>query len=209
MVRNGFRIVIPLLVHTMISILVASCIGWLENVTLVTTITALVSLPIFWKMWKQDREKFPLQERVSQMPIWFYPAAFMGGMAASCASTLIMKTAHIEAYFSNQVQEELLSAGLGLQILGLGVIIPILEELLYRGVMYQRLREFLPLKPAVVTGALLFGLSHGNMIQFLYALPMALILHWLWEKSGTLTASVLFHMGANLISVIINASWIS
>lgn len=209
MVRNGFRIVIPLLVHTMISILVASCIGWLENVTLVTTITALVSLPIFWKMWKQDREKFPLQERVSQMPIWFYSAAFMGGMAASCASTLIMKTAHIEAYFSNQVQEELLSAGLGLQILGLGVIIPILEELLYRGVMYQRLREFLPLKPAVVTGALLFGLSHGNMIQFLYALPMALILHWLWEKSGTLTASVLFHMGANLISVIINASWIS
>lgn len=209
MIKMGIRVLFPLLLHTMISLLVAGCFADLENVTFVTVLTALVSLPIFWKMWNRDREKFLLPEKKQNISLWFYVAAFVGGIGASCVSSLVMKVIRIEVYFSNQVQQELLSAGIWLQVAGLGFIIPVLEELLYRGVVYQRLREFLSIKPAIVTGALLFGLAHGNMIQFLYAFPMALILQWLFEKSGTLTASVLFHIGANLISIIITAMGIT
>lgn len=219
--RKIGRVILPLLIHTAISLGVAMIIGSLKGVygfpgadsttldradaTLVTVLTAAVSLPVFWKMWKKDREWFPLQTEKKQMPVWFYAAVFLGGIAASCVSSFIMDVVGIENYFSNQVQEELFSAGFLLQVVGLGLIVPVLEELLYRGVMYRRLREFLGVKPAIVTAALIFALAHGNMIQFLYALPMALILHWLYEKGGTLLAPVLFHMGANLISVMVNA----
>lgn len=218
------RVLMPLLFHTMISVAAAFGVGWLENVlalvagqasttvtlnrgdaTIVTVLAAVLSLPLFWKMWKRDRECFPLRTEKKQVPGWFYITAFLGGIAASCVSSFIMDVVGIEKFFSNQVQEELFSAGFILQVAGLGLIVPVLEELLYRGVMYQRLREFLDVKPAIVTAALIFALAHGNMIQFLYALPMALILHWFYEKSGTLLAPVLFHMGANLISVLVNA----
>lgn len=223
--RKIGRVLWPLVLHTVISALVAFGVGWLKDAlallsgrpatevmlsgadsTLVTVVTALVSLPVFWKMWNRS---FSDASETAHTHRWFYVAAFLGGIAASCLSSVIMDVIGIENYFSNQVQEELLSAGFLLQIVGLGVIVPLLEELLYRGVVYQRLREFLDVKPAIVTAALIFALAHGNMIQFLYALPMALILHWLQEKSGSLQASVLFHMGANLISVVVNAFFVS
>ena len=214
------RVILPLLLHTAISFGVAFAAGILKSMnglpgtvgtvlngsdsTLVTVVTAAVSLPVFWNIWKKDRVQFPLKENKKAVPCWIYATAFLGGILASCAGSYFMDLVGIEQYFSNRVQEELLSAGFWLQVFGLGMIVPILEELLYRGVMYQRLREFLAVKPAIVSAALIFALAHGNMIQFLYALPMALILLLLCEKSGKLTVPILFHMGANLISVFIN-----
>lgn len=218
-INKVIRVLFPLALHTILSGIAAFGVGWVKDAlallsgrpatgvllnggdaTLVTVVTAVVSLPVFWKMWKRDN----ISAQIRKLPWWFYAAAFLGGILASCLSSVIMKYIGIENYFSNQVQEELLSAGFWLQVVGLGLIVPLLEELLYRGVMYHRLREFLDVKPAVVTAALIFALAHGNMIQFLYALPMALILHWLQEKSGNLQVPVLFHMGANLISVVVN-----
>lgn len=214
------RVIWPLLLHTAISIGVAFTAGILKSMngilgntdtvlngsdaTLVTVVTAAVSLPVFWNVWKKDRVLFPSASPKKKMPRWFYAAVFLGGILASCICSFLMDRSGIENYFSNRVQEELFSAGFFLQVLGLGMIVPLLEELLYRGVVYQRLREFLKMRPAAVTAALLFALAHGNMIQFLYALPMALILHWLYEKSGNLLSPILFHMGANLISVFVN-----
>lgn len=219
--RNIWRVLWPLLLHTAISFAAAMMIGSIKGVygvsgmsgsslertdaTLVTVLTAVVSFPVFLSMWKKDRECFPFPGETKKQPFWFYFLAFLGGIAASCISSILMESIGLKNMFSNQVQEELFAAGSLLQIVGLGFVIPVLEELLYRGVMYHRLREFLDVKPAVVTAALIFALAHGNVIQFLYALPMALILHWLQEKDGKLLAPIAFHMGANLISVIANA----
>lgn len=210
------RVLFPLLLHTAISIAVAFLIGGIRSwwggtgageavldgtdATLITVATAAVCIPVFWKIWKRDRARFPIQKK-EKAALWLYAAALLGGILASCFFSLLMDAAGVEQYFSNQVQEELFLAGFLLQVVGLGGIVPVLEELLYRGIMYQRLREFLDVKPAVAAATLIFALAHGNMIQFLYALPMAVILHLLWEKSGSLVPPILFHMGANLISV--------
>lgn len=213
------RVIFPLLLHTAISIAAAFVIGALRggmglagsedsllsgrDAALVTVATAAVSIPVFGKMWKRDRLLHPLQNK--KKPAWWvFVIAFLGGIAASCLGSLLLNAAGVKQYFSNRVQEELFSAEFLLQAVGLGGIVPVLEELLYRGVIYQRLREFLAIKPAAVVAALIFALAHGNMIQFLYALPMALILQILWEKSGSLIPPILFHMGANLISIIVN-----
>jgi hypothetical protein len=50
--------------------------------------------------------------------------------------------------------------------------------------------------------ALIFALVHWNIVQFLYALLLGLVLALLMERTGHLYAAVLGHITANLIAVV-------
>ena len=129
-------------------------------------------------------------------------AAPLLGAAYSGLSVLWMNAAGIYERFSDQTQEQLRSAPLWLAVAGLCLIVPAAEELIYRGLMYGRLKKILSAPAAALLMALLFAAGHGNVIQLLYAFPAALAMAWLTQKSG-LAAAVLFHVGANLAAVLL------
>ncbi|MCD7841730.1 MAG: CPBP family intramembrane metalloprotease, partial [Lachnospiraceae bacterium] len=83
-----------------------------------------------------------------------------------------------------------------------GLLVPVTEELVFRGLTYRRMRTRMQTYQAVVISALLFALYHGNPIQMLYAFPMALLLALLYEKSGSLVYPILLHIGANLTAIL-------
>lgn len=88
------------------------------------------------------------------------------------------------------------------ELLGSCLLIPIAEELLYRGVVYRRLRMFCDVKVALLFSALIFGLVHANLVQFIYAAILGLLLAFLLEKTGCLYTAILGHMAANLVAVL-------
>ena len=88
------------------------------------------------------------------------------------------------------------------EALASGITIPILEELLYRGVIYQRLKRDMPVMAAAVLSALLFGALHFNLVQFIYAFFIGLALVLLMERVGHMAAAVVGHMTASLIAVL-------
>lgn len=88
------------------------------------------------------------------------------------------------------------------ELLGSCLLIPIAEELLYRGVVYKRLRLLFGVMPAIVFSALIFGLMHVNVVQLLYAGILGLLLAFLMERTGRLYAPILGHIAANLAAVV-------
>ncbi|MCD7882190.1 MAG: CPBP family intramembrane metalloprotease, partial [Lachnospiraceae bacterium] len=86
--------------------------------------------------------------------------------------------------------------------LGPGLFVPIAEELIFRGLVYARMRIRLQVGSAAFFSALLFALYHGNPIQAIYAFPMAIVLALLYEHGGKLIYPILFHMGANLAAIL-------
>ena len=76
------------------------------------------------------------------------------------------------------------------------------EELLYRGVVERRLSLLCGSAPAIVLSAVIFGVMHWNVVQFLYAGILGLLLAWLLERTGFLYAPVLAHIGANVMAVV-------
>lgn len=74
---------------------------------------------------------------------------------------------------------------------------PLAEEWMFRGMTYRRVRAVCGIGPAMIISALLFGLFHANMIQFLYAVPLGILFAWYYEKSGTLLVPLLAHMSVN------------
>lgn len=88
------------------------------------------------------------------------------------------------------------------EFLGSGFIIPIAEELLFRGVVYKRLRLYFGFTPALIGSALIFGIMHANLVQFLYAAILGLFLAYALEKTGDVTMAVLGHIAANIIAIV-------
>lgn len=91
----------------------------------------------------------------------------------------------------------------GIQLLTAVMTAPLLEELLMRGIIYERLKELTKnTKTSILGSALLFGLFHGNLIQGIYAFFLGILFAWLLEQYHTLWAPVLAHISANGASLL-------
>lgn len=79
-----------------------------------------------------------------------------------------------------------------------GVISPFAEEVVFRGVIYNRLRRlYSPMVGIVMSGAL-FGAFHGNLVQGVYGACLGMLMAYLYERSGKFGIPFLFHAVANL-----------
>lgn len=95
----------------------------------------------------------------------------------------------------------------GLMILVVGIIGPVCEELMFRGILFHRLKDWVKPQAAIAISALLFGIYHGNVVQFFYATCMGVMLAILYNKTGTLWISIVAHMAANLWSLFGSSFW--
>lgn len=79
-----------------------------------------------------------------------------------------------------------------------GIISPIAEEAVFRGILYHRLKRYFALVPAVIVQALLFGAYHGNLVQGIYGTVMALLIVLCYECYKSFLFPVAFHAAANI-----------
>jgi len=81
----------------------------------------------------------------------------------------------------------------GLVILTGVVLAPLVEELLFRGVLYQALRRRMPVGSAALVSALIFALMHFNLLLFIPLTLMGLVFALVYERSGSLIPTILVH----------------
>lgn|GEM_PF-123882 len=91
------------------------------------------------------------------------------------------------------------SVSLASGLLIFGIIKPIEEELVFRGLLYNRMRYYFPKPVAILGAALFFGAYHGNMVQFVYAFFMGTAICYLYERFRLLEVPLLMHATANIL----------
>ena len=77
------------------------------------------------------------------------------------------------------------------------LIAPVMEEMIFRGFVYTRLKRGIPIWLAAILSALLFGAMHGNLLWSAYTCLFGVLLVWCFERYGSLAASILLHMAFN------------
>lgn len=192
-----WRIFSPVLLHAVLSGTAAILAAGRLDAAELTLLASLLVLPFGGWMYAKDRK-----EKKKNRNVFAGILCVLAGGGANLLWSGILSLLRIQELFSNEAQEALLAAGLPVQILALGLAAPLAEELIFRGLVYQRMRNLLPEGWSVVLSALLFSLYHGNVIQAVFAFPMALILGALMEKKQNLLFPVLFHIGANFAAVL-------
>lgn len=81
----------------------------------------------------------------------------------------------------------------GWAIMSTVVAAPILEEVLFRGVIFESCRERLGKGGAVLLSALLFGLIHGIPVQIVNAFVVGLILGYIYLRTRSLMSVIVLH----------------
>lgn len=83
-----------------------------------------------------------------------------------------------------------------------GVLTPIAEEIMYRGlIMGKLLEDFQPVGFAVVTQALAFSLSHFNLIQSVFVFPLGLLTGLAVAKTKSIWSGFVIHISFNLANL--------
>ena len=108
-----------------------------------------------------------------------------------------------EAY---QETQSLVSQGKSIWslIFWMGIVAPFAEEVIFRWMVYLRMRDNMRVFTAAFLSGLAFGIYHMNLLQGVYAAIMGLLFALVLEWSGNLFASVFLHMGANVWSLLVS-----
>lgn len=89
-------------------------------------------------------------------------------------------------------------------LLGAGILVPISEELFFRGAIFTWFRGRYNFPVAVVVSSLLFALGHFDSVGVVASsLVLAIANAYVFEKSKTLWAPILMHMTTNSFAVLI------
>jgi membrane protease YdiL (CAAX protease family) len=90
-----------------------------------------------------------------------------------------------------------------------GLVAPVLEELLFRGLLLRSLQRKMSAAWAIATSAIAFGVIHvlldptlGTLVVVPGLIVMGAISAIFAVRSGNLSQSILFHIGFNLLAVV-------
>lgn len=152
----------------------------------------------------QDRKQAAGQEekaprRIAAICTWLMLVIGAAGLSLglNILFSLTGLTERSAAY--EQVARQQFGTGLVAGLLFYGIISPLAEEVVFRAVIYNRLRKRTITPIAMVAGGILFGLYHGNLVQGIYGSLLGIALAWVYEKRDSFFAPLLFHSVANIL----------
>lgn len=80
-------------------------------------------------------------------------------------------------------------------------IVPVVEELTFRGLGFHLLRPYGRWAAILGTGVL-FGLSHGLLLSAPIIVAFGLVLAWIREQTGSIVPGIVLHGAFNLIALV-------
>ena len=79
---------------------------------------------------------------------------------------------------------------------------PIVEELLFRGIIYREWNLFKGRKFAIIFSALAFGVFHWDLVQFTYTVLLGLLFAYLYSKTESIWLPIFLHILNNFIETL-------
>ncbi len=84
---------------------------------------------------------------------------------------------------------------------GAGLLVPVAEELFFRGLLYTWMRQGLAAWIAIPLNGILFGLVHGEIAVTIATALLGIVLAWFYERSRSLWPAILIHVLVNSVQL--------
>jgi len=98
---------------------------------------------------------------------------------------------------SQELTEMMESGNLLLSALNVTVFTGIVEEVLFRGLIYNTLKKVAPRKAAIIASAVIFGVAHMNIEQFFYTALLGVLLCLVYDKYDSIIVPIILHATFN------------
>ena len=170
----------------------------------ITFVSSLVLIPIFLKMCKKEQnqnqiynERYFKRINIKQL----LTTLFLGVITAVTGNLI----ANCFAYYCDINQTSMYkSSNHIIMYLCIGIATPIVEELLFRCLLYFRLLEHKERSFSIICVSFLFALCHESIIAAIYAFILSIILLMIWELSENLVLCIIAHIIANVVTITVS-----
>ena len=159
---------------------------------LIVLVSSFILIPLLLKKVKINR----VTVKVDNLAVYV-----MLGICLSLSYNLLLCGINKVIYFTNLYDS--VSNNTLVTLITAGVLGPILEELVFRGIVYEKLKTFNKQSISTVITGVLFGLFHGNIIQFVYAFLLNFILIKSYEKENSILIPILIHVCVNSVTTLL------
>jgi len=154
----------------------------------------LIMFPQFKKEWK--KENFWSFGTVKPIYILLY---LIFGISFN---TVVVGIMNMLPTMPQQPTDGMIGNNLILEIIAIGLLAPIVEEIIYRGIVQKRLTKMLKVPVALVLQALIFAVIHFHLVQGTYAFIFGIIVGLIYIWSGSIWSAIVVHIAFNSMSVI-------
>lgn len=176
--------------------LTAELMGRLMEMTFVA---GLVTLLIFWIRFAVRKKKLTKEVCLRKFPAkGILPIAIMAACFNVITSVIVTYFPWPQSWMDSYVANSSSIDGSLMSWLTAVLMAPVLEEIVFRGLMYTRLKKGLPVIAAAIVTSLAFGIAHGTIIWAIYTFIFSMVLIWVFEKFQSLAACIVLHMAYNL-----------
>ena len=157
------------------------------------TLTLFIVMAFYLIRRKRFSEALWLR-RVEAPTLWTGAALAPALYLAVTAVLMVLPESWLEGY--QQASSGITSGG----VVGILVVAaPIVEEVIFRGLIMTRLSQAMPGWLAVLLSAAIFGACHGDPVWFGYTFPLGVFFGFLDLRAGSIWPSILGHMAFNAI----------
>ncbi len=173
-------------------------------------VAVAISLPTFYLFYQHRRQELLTFVSVRGLSALSVPVLVLFALSVNVLVELLLVLLESLPAFSGafEAYEQLAGAitggGFVMTLIAVGVIGPVFEEILFRGLVFGELRKIMRVRPAILVQAALFGIYHMNLIQGAYALLIGLLLGYVYYRCNSIIAPAIIHIVINSSSVIIS-----
>ena len=125
--------------------------------------------------------------------------SYVGNIIGTALNGII--SASLGKEIENTVDELIKNSNILILFLVVGLIGPIMEELLFRKFIIDRIRPYGEIL-AVLFSGITFGMFHGNFYQFFYACAIGIVLAFIYIRTKNILHPILLHCAFNSLSVL-------
>ena len=178
----------------------------LQQSTLIVLISGALTLFLYWLFFRLCKKRLQQECCATRLESGAIFPLLLAGISFNVVISLVIgiipfPQSWIDSYTMNSAS---VTAGNVLINWAATVLMaPVLEEVVFRGLVYTRLKQGMPRAVAAILTSLLFGLMHGTIIWGLYTFAFSLLLIWVFEEFGSLKANILLHMSYNLMGMLL------
>lgn len=172
-----------------------------NGVVIISGILTIVAFTIFFLIRKKNLLK---ETNVTKVSVKYVPLSV--GLGCSMMLVINFGLALLpESWLMSYAESSnLLVAGSPAAIIiSTMIMAPLIEELIFRGLVISRLRKAVPAWAAIVITALLFGLMHGQILWTTYTFVLGVVFGIVAVKTDSIVSSILVHMTFNILGVVI------
>ena len=172
-----------------------------DKMLLIALLTNVAGLAVFIPIWLKTRKGIEKYRNNHLVLIAILVISFFAGF--NIIQMFIFSATDVVKYFPSydDLSEYFTGGSFLIQVLAIGVVAPVIEELVFRGILINRMK-WLPVWASVLIQAAMFGVAHLNLFQGLYAFIAGILLGLIYIKYRSIILVILGHMSYNLVSVL-------